>query len=266
LSRNLARIFCEPTKWEISSAQGLAAAWHNKRLGLSNLQRYWDEFGRTDPLWAILTAPGTENKRWDVGRFFASGREEIGALMDYLDGVASGLPRASALDFGCGVGRLTQPLGRYFERAVGVDIAPSMIERARQFASGSSCEFVLLDTGDLRAFPDGQFDLVYSKITLQHMRPRYSTGYLREFIRVLRPGGIVVFQLPSRRSSWRSKVGYFVQALKRAGGGPVMEMYAVPKSRVCRVLEQAGGELVDIHRDGSAGVHFESFRYCARKR
>src|SRR5262249_36530770 len=34
-------------------------------------------------------------------------------------------------------------------------------------------------------------------LVLQHMRPEYSTSYLREFLRVLAPGGVLVFQLPA---------------------------------------------------------------------
>jgi hypothetical protein len=46
-------------------------------------------------------------------------------------------------------------------------------------------------------FPDATFDLVHSCIVLQHIEPLYTKEYLREFLRVTRPGGTVVFQLPS---------------------------------------------------------------------
>ena len=39
--------------------------------------------------------------------------------------------------------------------------------------------------------------LVYSNIVLQHIHPHYSKQYLKEFLRVLKPGGMLVFQLPS---------------------------------------------------------------------
>jgi len=38
------------------------------------------------------------------------------------------------LDFGCGFGRQTFPLGRYFKSVIGVDLSKHMIERARKIA------------------------------------------------------------------------------------------------------------------------------------
>ena len=39
--------------------------------------------------------------------------------------------RRSALDFGCGIGRLSQALAEHFDQVYGVDISPKMIELAR---------------------------------------------------------------------------------------------------------------------------------------
>src|SRR5665213_3636683 len=39
--------------------------------------------------------------------------------------------------------------------------------------------------GDLSRFADGSIDMIYSWITLQHVRPRYARQYIREFLRVL---------------------------------------------------------------------------------
>ena len=41
-------------------------------------------------------------------------------------------------------------------------------------------------------------DFIYSRIVLQHVNSRYAVrSYLSEFARVLAPGGLLVFQLPS---------------------------------------------------------------------
>ena len=50
-------------------------------------------------------------------------------------------------------------------------------------------------------FDDNSFDFIYSYVVLQHMRPDYALSYLREFVRVLAPGGVMAFQLPCRRIS-----------------------------------------------------------------
>ncbi len=166
-------------------------------MQLEELQKHWDEFGKTDPLWAILTHPEKRGNQWDEDEFFATGQVEVGIVMRMVAEWAPGLAQERALDFGCGVGRLTQALCAYFDHCDGVDIAPSMIEQARAFNRyGERCAYHVNDRADLSLFPDDQFDLVLSLIVLQHIQPAYALAYVREFVRVLKPGGVVVFQLP----------------------------------------------------------------------
>jgi SAM-dependent methyltransferase len=165
---------------------------------LKELQKNWNEFGETDALWAILTEPGKRNCGWDPEAFFKTGRDEIAAVMAYVDSLGVRFPRRRALDFGCGVGRLTQALCQYFDSCCGVDIAPSMLRLANEYnRHGSRCAYHLNEANDLALFPDDRFDFVYSIIVLQHMRPEYSKNYIKEFIRVLAPQGLLVFQMPS---------------------------------------------------------------------
>lgn len=165
---------------------------------LRELQQSWDEFGRRDPLWAILTVPEKVNRKWKTREFFKTGEDEIRGVMRYVDALGVPLARRKALDFGCGVGRLTQALCRYFEQGCGVDIAPSMVELAARYnRHGDRCRYFVNPAGDLSLFRGDTFDFVYSNIVLQHMRPELSKNYVREFLRVLAPGGLLIFQLPS---------------------------------------------------------------------
>jgi SAM-dependent methyltransferase len=165
---------------------------------LKEVQRNWNLFGETDPLGAILTVPSKMRGKWDEREFFQKGVDEIDAVMEYIRPFRPDLPRGEALDFGCGVGRLTQALARHFDRCVGVDIAPSMIALANRYNRfGRRCEYVLNEVNDLSRFGPGRFDFIYTFIVLQHMRPEYSLNYIKEFIRILKPGGLAVFQLPT---------------------------------------------------------------------
>ncbi len=166
-------------------------------MDLTELQRNWDEFGKQDPLWAIRTEPDKRGGKWDVAEFFGSGEDHVRGLVARL--AELGLPtRGVVLDFGCGVGRLTQAFGDHYDEVWGLDIAPSMIEGAEAFnRHGSRVHYVVNDRPDLGRFEDATFDLVFSVIVLQHIRPDLSLGYVREFFRICKPGGAVVFQIPS---------------------------------------------------------------------
>jgi len=203
-------------------------------MDLEELQKNWDEFGKRDPLWAILTDPEKRGGKWNLDEFFALGREEIARLMDQVRDLGFPARQEAALDFGCGVGRLTQALCAWFERGCGVDIAPSMIELARQYNRyGEQCEYFVNPTDDLRIFADNSFDLAYSSIVLQHMRPSYSKSYIREFVRVTRPGGLVVFQIPDGRMATDSAAAPLPDTALRAGfSGYPTTLHAVAASRI----------------------------------
>lgn len=62
------------------------------------------------------------------------------ALIEYVRSLNIDCPRKHALDFGCGVGRLTQALAAHFDEVTGVDISPSMIKLAKKYSRhGDGC-------------------------------------------------------------------------------------------------------------------------------
>ncbi len=169
-------------------------------LDINELKVNWDQLGRLDAFGNIITDPERKGK-WSKEDFFNSGKEEIASLMDYIDSIGVSFSKSKALDFGCGVGRLTQALSGYFTECWGVDIAPSMIALAKRYNKyGKRCRYFINDADNLSIFPDGTFDFIYSNIVLQHMRPEYSKNYIIDFLRLIRPGGLIVFQVPSQKS------------------------------------------------------------------
>ena len=160
----------------------------------------WEEHAQFDPLWAILSADEKLGRQWDVYDFFSIGAHDIDCVMADIDRLDIPVSRGKALDFGCGVGRLSQALADYFESVVGVDVSPTMIRLARELNfNGDQVEFLLNQVDDLSALESGAFDFVNSLITLQHIPPEVTKSYLREFLRILKPGGILMFDLPATR-------------------------------------------------------------------
>lgn len=239
-------------------------------MDVKDAQRDWDAFGKADPLWAILTAPGKRGK-WQAAEFFETGVREVEALMQYIDSLGLHPARRKALDFGCGVGRLSQALTAYFEEVHGVDVAPSMIEQANHYnRHGSRCVYHVNDRPSLELFTDSTFDLVYSVITLQHLEPKDSARYIQEFVRVLAPGGLAVFQLPDRpakpiRALVKRRLAKGLLQFSRVAGylkRPIMVMHGIEREEVLRLLERSGAKVVDVREDQSAGHDWTGYRYC----
>lgn len=207
-------------------------------MNLTDLQRHWDAFGRHDPMWAILTDPARKGGRWTADEFFATGVAEISGVM--VDARALGLPaqRRRALDFGCGLGRLTQALAAHADHALGLDVAPSMIDQARVFnRHGARVEYRVQAAPPFDAVPDRSVDLVYTGRVLQHIAPEYSRRYISELARVLAPGGFLSFDVPSRAldapalpagalpaGAYRAAIAVRSQAITMGASGAAMEV------------------------------------------
>lgn len=250
-------------------------------------RRHWEKFARTDPMWAVLTVPGKARNRWDVDEFFLTGRHDVDASLDHVHAHYPQLRRGRALDFGCGVGRLTQALALHFDAVTGVDISAPMLEHARAHnRHGERVSYVHNTRPDLAVFGSGSFDFVYSLITLQHIAPEYSRRYIAEFVRLLAPGGAALFQVPYHAppaardeqvkfSTWPptllkrvARVTY--RRLRRFyrhwfGREPVMEMHTLPREEVLAIVRGAGAEVLDVQPHGGGGNDYASYAYLIRK-
>lgn len=99
------------------------------------------------------------------------------------------------LDIGCGPGHVAVMLAECLpgSSVVGIDLARNMLDHAERHRLGSAhagrIEFRLADAKALE-FPDGAFDTVCSNTILHHIPdPR---PFLREALRVLAPGGVLL--------------------------------------------------------------------------
>jgi ubiquinone/menaquinone biosynthesis C-methylase UbiE len=209
--------------------------------------------------------------KWTTEEFFATGVSEIETVIDLLRSLNLQIDReGQALDFGCGVGRLTQALSTEFRECYGIDISPEMIAAATRMANGNSkCHFLVNSKPDLCSIEDSTLSFIYCSIVLQHIEPERVSSYLREFVRVLRPGGILVFQVPERRKGqWvmrvrgKLKLRTRVRQLLTLVGAPEMparsgwRMYCFSERRIRKLLERGPAQIVDVCMTNSCFADF----------
>jgi SAM-dependent methyltransferase len=212
-------------------------------------RRIWSDFGRRDPLWYVLSSRGRRGGKWSEDDFFRTGRHSVDLVLRSLSDLNIHLKTEVALDFGCGVGRLTQALAEHFELVYGVDASPTMIAHAEAYnRHGSACRFLVNNVESLSMFPECSFDIVLSDVTLQHVRPEVSKHYVEEFLRVLRPGGVAVFFLPGRLV--RRGLAPWIVALYnwvRFREASTLD-YGVDESEVIRQIQTNRATLLGIQR------------------
>jgi SAM-dependent methyltransferase len=240
-------------------------------VALERHRRDWEDLAKLDPFRAVLVADLTEEE------FFRSGAEEMAAVLAEAERLGRPARRERALDFGCGLGRLTRALAASFGECVGVDISATMVERARELnADRPGCTFVVNTEPHLGRFTAASFDLAYSSIVLQHMPSRaVAASYIGELVRVTRPDGLTVFQLPLPLP-WRNRLQprRRLYALLRAvgvdrgrlhgGGLTPMRMLGLAEGEVRRIVEQAGGRVLATTPSTAAGRYASLVYYVAR--
>lgn len=158
------------------------------------------------------------------------GRSRYHDLLDTLE-VELALPYVSArevLEVGCGTGLVLRKLAEHAAHAVGVDLSPGMLARAR--ARGLD---VHEGSATALPFPDASFDAAVSFKTLPHVPdlPRA----LSEMARVVRPGGVLIAELYNPRSV-RHLAKRWLPA-GRVGAGTERDVYVRFDDR--RALERA---------------------------
>lgn len=230
-------------------------------MALKHVQKTYEHYGKVDPLYAVLSRKHGKDNKWDSSEFFATGREEIDEALQYLEGIRIDVDKGRALDFGCGVGRLTQALATEFKEVVGVDISNSMVDCARSYnRHGKCCRYVVNTSDDLELFGDESFDFIYTNRTLQHSPPEATTRYIAEFFRILRPGGVALFQVPSGKrhdpgtfGAWMYgfRRGTLKRFSKRLRGKPPVELHYVNQGIVEKIICENGGRLIEVRQKGS---------------
>src|SRR4029077_8356827 len=83
--------------------------------GLDELRAFWDESARVDALRAVASGDTPDT----VG---ASGLPDLPPLREFLH------PEATAVEIGCGIGRILQHVAPLCRQATGYDISPGMIK------------------------------------------------------------------------------------------------------------------------------------------
>lgn len=104
------------------------------------------------------------------------------------------------LDIGCSAGTFIGTLGPD-QNSVGVDLAATQIEFARQRHGAANRRFDVVPAGPL-PFADSAFDAVTIVELIEHLPQADNLVLLREAARVLEPGGRLVVSTPNYGSLW----------------------------------------------------------------
>jgi SAM-dependent methyltransferase len=175
---------------------------------LTNLQwRYW---GRTDPLWGVLTDP---NKRgaWTEEEFYRSGAGSWPAYLSLWE--RYGLDKTACAEIGCGAGRITAQLVNTFHVVHAIDVSEGMIAMARKAVPDAT--YHLID-GYTIPLGSGSVSAACSVLVFQHLSDAEVRSYFSEIHRILSGGGSMMVQMPFHQFPYAGGVqGKIYEAMRR---------------------------------------------------
>jgi SAM-dependent methyltransferase len=227
----------------------------------------WERIASEHPYYGVLSQRQYRGKSLDAEtsrRFFQSGRKYLDDLLPAITERFGELPRGTALDFGCGTGRVVVPLAALFEKVIGVDVAPAMLAEAEKNCRAAGIENVTFqrDGGDLAGIPS-TLAFVHSCLVFQHIPQGRGEAIFGSLIARLGPGGIAAIQLyvgkqGGTAAAYRGLRNRFfpVQILanlwrRRSWNEPVMQMNVYDANTL--LAHAASAKVSDVHFRLSAG-------------
>ena len=163
---------------------------------LAKMREDWDQRARENARYYV----NTSTSEWTDEEFFASGERTVAEeILTDLGNICQGRDPSQmrVLEIGCGAGRVTRALARFFGEVHAVDVSGEMVRLARNALRDHPNASIYQNNGrDLSVVPELQFDFAFSSIVFQHIPSRdVIENYVREVGRLLRRGALFKFQV-----------------------------------------------------------------------
>jgi SAM-dependent methyltransferase len=232
--------------------------------------RIWEELARREPYFALLDddgAPSVAGNANATAAFFDAGEEDVSSLLAAIKSLRGrDVSLNRALDFGCGAGRLTLPLARRASHVVACDIAPTILEHARQNAEQAGLHNVTFIGSEALA-GSSPFDFICSLLVFEHIPSEVGYDTIRALVALLAPGGVAALHIPLRthadslrrlvrlRSLPENRTRGVIRPVQRRSLGTERSEYEERSVRRC--IEASGARLVarlPIHHCHTGGV------------
>lgn len=221
---------------------------------------FWDARARENALFFVDDRLRYDDP--DTDAFWAGGPVALSKVLELLEAPALEAD-ATALEIGCGVGRVTRPLAERCARVYAIDVSERMLRLAREKNSHlSNVEWILGDGKSLAGVPDESVDVCYSFVVFQHIPdPSITLGYVREMGRVLRSGGWSAFHISNDPSVHRPEPRKRANPLRRGPSAPASGVRRAPEwlgsaVELDALANEAAAAGLEIDRVSGEGTQF----------
>lgn len=220
----------------------------------------WEIIGSRDPWFGVLSSSEFRADQIDEDRrkrFYETGVKDIAHVLSMFDTDFGARPTAgTALDIGCGVGRLSYAIAQVMPQVAGYDVSDSMLQIARTYAPAN---LTLSST-----LPSGVFSWINSYIVFQHIPPAEGLQLLKSCLAMASPGAFASIQITGWRdggaptkplAGLRRKARMLLHRGEGMQVDPLIQMHDYNYSDVMRCFVEAGFDRVVLHHTYHAPHH-----------
>jgi 2-polyprenyl-3-methyl-5-hydroxy-6-metoxy-1,4-benzoquinol methylase len=230
---------------------------------MANTDDSWDKFGKEDPYYGVISHERFRRSAM-VGNarleFFKSGEEHVQGLFETIRAhIDADFSPRSALDFGCGVGRIAIPLARRVAAVVAADVSEAMLsEAARNCAEQKVDNVKLIRSDDTLAAVPSNVEFIHSFIVFQHIPTIRGLVILQHMLRLLADEGVGALHFTFTRRAAKYRIvfqrirgsvplanGFYNLLCGRRFSYPYMEMNRYEINRILDMLYRNGCH--DVH-------------------
>jgi ubiquinone/menaquinone biosynthesis C-methylase UbiE len=241
-----------------------------------NTDRAWQKWGENDPYFGVYT-----NEKYRIenltpvvkNEFFSSGEKYVQQIFSTIKKrIDPNFQPTTALDFGCGTGRILLTLAKICTKVVGVDISDGMLAEAKNNLSAFDNVKLYKSDDQLSKLEEDQFDLVNTYIVLQHIPQKRVLAIFKKLVSLVAKQGVGVIHLTFAKTKFdknqgiapntlsyylKTKLVEFKKKLFNSSNEPEMQMNLHSLNQTIFILQQAGIDQFyaeTTNHDGAIGV------------
>lgn len=239
----------------------------------------WQEWGKNDPYFGVYTNEKFRRENLTPvvkNEFFSTGENYVQQILSTIKKrIDPNFQPATALDFGCGTGRILLTLAKICNQVVGVDISDGMLAEAKKNLSAFNNVTLYKSDDQLSKLKEDQFDLVNTYIVLQHIPQQRVLAIFNKLVSLVAKDGIGVIHLTFAKTKFDKNFGVapstFIYALKTKlvaikkwlfnslskSNEPEMQMNLHSLNQAIFILQQAGIDQFyaeTTNHDGAIGL------------
>jgi len=201
----------------------------------------WERMGDEEPYWSVLTDDKFTMRKLNGdarNEFYQSGiadTEELinTILRNNIVARSEDLRKLDVLELGCGTGRVTYSLTKYFKQVYALDISSGNLKIAKEMLRDvTNVEFFLIrGLEDYDNIPE--FDIFYSILTLQHNPPPIIEIIIKKILNKMKTGGLAFFQVPTYMKNYSFQFDKYMKTARKG-----MEMHLLPQKTIFKLAAE----------------------------